>query len=49
MVVLIGCGMCAAISHPGGDPEIEERARTLTQHGKKILAAIAPPFGERAR
>lgn len=45
-VVLVGCGGCATIFHTGGEPEVKEMADILSKHGKSILAAIAPPFGE---
>jgi len=45
-VVLVGCGGCATVFHTGGEPEVKEMAKTLTETGKQILAAIAPPFGE---
>jgi hypothetical protein len=45
-IVLIGCGGCATVFHTGGEAEIKEMADTLSRHGKKILAAVAPPFGE---
>lgn len=45
-LVLYGCGGCATVFHTGGEPEVKEMADTLSSRGKKILAAIAPPFGE---
>jgi len=45
-VVLYGCGGCATVLHTGGEPEVKAMERTLTAHGKDVLAAIAPPFGE---
>jgi len=45
-VVLVGCGGCATVFHTGGEPEVKEMADTLSEHGKSVLAAIAPPFGE---
>ena len=45
-VVLVGCGGCATVFHTGGEPEVKEMADVLTQHGKNVLAAIVPPFGE---
>lgn len=45
-IVLIGCGGCATVFHTGGEPEVKEMADTLAEHGKEVLAAIAPPFGE---
>ena len=45
-VVLVGCGGCATVFHTGGEPEVKEMADNLAKHGKKVLAAIAPPFGE---
>jgi len=45
-LVLYGCGGCATVFHTGGEPEVKEMADTLSRHGKNILAAIAPPFGE---
>jgi len=45
-VVLYGCGGCATIFHTGGEPEVKAMEKTLTDHGKDVLAAIAPPFGE---
>lgn len=45
-IVIYGCGGCATIFHTGGEPEVKEMANTLSKHGKNILAAVAPPFGE---
>jgi hypothetical protein len=45
-VVLVGCGGCATVFHTGGETEVKEMAKTLTETGKQVLAAIAPPFGE---
>ena len=45
-LVLMGCGGCATVFHTGGEPEVQEMARILSERGKTILAAIAPPFGE---
>jgi len=45
-VVLVGCGGCATVFHTGGEPEVKEMTDTLSAHGKNVLAAIAPPFGE---
>jgi len=45
-VVLVGCGGCATVFHTGGEPEVKEMADILSQNGKEVLAAIAPPFGE---
>jgi len=45
-VVLVGCGGCATFFHTGGETEVKEMAKTLTETGKQVLAAIAPPFGE---
>jgi len=45
-VVLYGCGGCATIFHTGGEPEVKAMEEALTEHGKEVLAAIAPPFGE---
>ena len=45
-IVLVGCGGCATVFHTGGEPEVKEMADILSKHGKNILAAIAPPFGE---
>jgi ferredoxin len=45
-LVLYGCGGCATVFHTGGEPEVKEMADALSKHGKSILAAIAPPFGE---
>lgn len=45
-IVVVGCGGCATIFRTGGEPEVEEMADILTQHGKQVLAAIAPPLGE---
>ena len=36
-LVLYGCG---------GEPEVKQMADVLSSHGKTVLAAIAPPFGE---
>ena len=45
-IVIAGCGGCATIFHTGGEPEVKEMAKKLTEEGKKVLAAIAPPLGE---
>jgi hypothetical protein len=45
-IVIYGCGGCATVFHTGGEPEVKEMANTLSEHGKNILAAVAPPFGE---
>jgi hypothetical protein len=45
-IVLVGCGGCATIFHTGGEAEVKEMAQKLTEAGKQILAAIAPPLGE---
>ena len=45
-VVLYGCGGCATVFHTGGEPEVKAMEETLTEHGKEVLAAVAPPFGE---
>jgi len=45
-VVLVGCEGCATVFHTGGETEVKEMAKTLTETGKQVLAAIAPPFGE---
>jgi len=45
-VVLYGCGGCATVFHTGGEPEVKAMAQTLREHGKEVLAAVAPPFGE---
>jgi len=45
-IVLAGCGGCATIFHTGGEPEVKEMSKKLTEEGKKVLAAIAPPLGE---
>jgi hypothetical protein len=45
-IVLVGCGGCATVFHTGGEPEVKEMADILSEHGKKILAAIVTPFGE---
>jgi hypothetical protein len=45
-IVLVGCGGCATVFHTGGEAEVKEMADVLSQQGKKVLAAVAPPFGE---
>jgi len=45
-VVLYGCGGCATVFHTGGEPEVKAMEKTPSEHGKEVLAAIAPPFGE---
>ena len=45
-IVLYGCGGCATVFHTGGEAEVAGMEKTLTEHGKKVLAAIAPPSGE---
>jgi ferredoxin len=45
-LVLMGCGGCATVFQTGGEPQVKEMAGILSENGKSILAAIAPPFGE---
>lgn len=45
-IVLYGCGGCATVFHTGGEPEVKAMEKTLTEHGKRVLASVAPPFGE---
>lgn len=45
-IVLVGCGGCVTVFHTGGESEVKEMVHTLSKRGKKILAAITPPFGE---
>ena len=45
-LVLYGCGGCATVFHTGGEAEVKQMAENLSKHGKNILAAVAPPFGE---
>ena len=45
-IVLVGCGGCATVFHTGGEAEVKEMAEALAEHGKDVLAAVAPPFGE---
>jgi len=45
-IILVGCGGCATVFHTGGETEVKEMAKNLTETGKKVLAAVAPPFGE---
>lgn len=45
-VFIYGCGGCATVFHTGGEPEVKAMAEILSKHGKEILAAVAPPFGE---
>jgi hypothetical protein len=45
-IVIYGCGGCATVFHTGGGPEVQAMAEVLSKHGKTILAAVAPPFGE---
>jgi len=45
-IVIVGCGGCATVFHTGGEPEVKQMAKTLSDNGKQVLAAIAPPFGE---
>ena len=45
-IVVVGCGGCATVFHTGGEAEVNEMADALTEHGKDVLAAVAPPFGE---
>ncbi len=45
-IVIYGCGGCATVFHTGGEPEVKAMEETLTRHGKQVLAAVAPPFGE---
>jgi len=45
-IVLVGCGGCATVFHTGGETEVKEMAKKLSETGKQVLAAIAPPFGE---
>jgi ferredoxin len=45
-VVIVGCGGCATVFHTGGETEVKEMAKKISETGKQVLAAIAPPFGE---
>jgi ferredoxin len=45
-VVVMGCGGCATIFQTGGEPQVSEMAQILSDHGKTILATIAPSLGE---
>jgi hypothetical protein len=45
-VVLVGCGGCATVFHTGGEAEVKEMAKRLSEAGKQVLASISPPFGE---
>jgi len=45
-LVLCACGGCATVFRTGDEPEVKEMADILSHHGKRVLAAIAPPFGE---
>jgi ferredoxin len=45
-IVIVGCGGCATVFHTGGEPEVNAMAKRLTAAGKKVLAAVAVPFGE---
>lgn len=45
-IVVYGCGGCATTFHTGGEPEVEEMAKVLSENGKEVLAAIALPFGK---
>jgi ferredoxin len=45
-LVLMGCGGCATVFQTGGEPQVNEMARILSENGKTVLAAFAPPFGE---
>jgi len=45
-IVVVGCGGCATVFHTGGEQEVKEMAEKLSKAGKKVLAGIAPPFGE---
>ncbi len=38
-VVLVGCGGCATVFHTGGETEVKEMAKALTETGKQVLAA----------
>jgi len=45
-IVLYGCGGCATVFHTGGEVEVEEMKKALTENGKEVIAAISVPFGE---
>lgn len=45
-IVLVGCGGCATVFHTGGESEVKEMTKVLSEHGKHVLAAVSPPFGE---
>lgn len=45
-LIVMGCGGCATVFQTGGEPQVAEMARILSDRGKTILSTIAPPFGE---
>ncbi|RKY04862.1 5,10-methylenetetrahydrofolate reductase [Candidatus Poribacteria bacterium] len=45
-IVIVGCGGCATVFQTGGEEQVREMAERLEERGKKVLAAIAPPFKE---
>ena len=45
-IVVMGCGGCAKTFKTGGDAEVREMEKILTEKGKTVLAAIQVPYGE---
>ena len=43
-IVLVGCVGYATVFHLDGEPKVKEMAKTLTETGKQVSAAISPAF-----
>jgi len=43
-VVLMGCGGCATLFRTGGEAEVDEMAKKLSEAGKEVLAKIKLPM-----
>jgi len=41
-VMIVGCASCSTTFHTGGEPEVQEMARRLTERGFEITAAGLP-------
>lgn len=41
-IFIIGCNVCAAKMHTGGEPEIDAMTCALSDHGYKVLGSILP-------
>lgn len=45
-VVIYGCGGCASVFCTGGRGEVRGMAKTLSEHGKDVVATVGVPPGE---